>query len=119
MLGSSAYLARILVITWGAVRWGEVGQGSARQGSARLGKARSGMELATAAKRLAAVVYPMGSGTVRRCKARYGQVGLGAVWYGASSGRPVGNSWSSSRCGAAGLGCGLAGRGLVRHGLVR
>lgn len=77
------------------------------------------MELATAAKRLAAVVYPMGSGSVRRCKARYGQVGLGAVWYGASSGRPVGDSWSSSRCGAAGLGCGLAGRGLVRHGLVR
>ena len=47
VLGSSAYLARILVIT-GAVRWGEVGQGSARQGSARLGKARSGKELTTA-----------------------------------------------------------------------
>ena len=43
MLGSSAYLARILVITWGVVRWGEVGQGSARLGEARLGKARSGM----------------------------------------------------------------------------
>ena len=57
---------------------------------------RSGMELATAAKRLAAVVYPMGSGTVRHGKVRHGQ-----ARYGAFSGRPVGNSWSSSGCGGA------------------
>jgi hypothetical protein len=56
------------------------------------------MELATAAKRLAAVVYPMGSGSVRRDKVRHGQ-----ARYGAFSGRPVGNSWSSSRCGLVGL----------------
>lgn len=41
---------------------------------------RSGMELATAAKRLAAVVYPMGSGAVGRGTARYGVVRWGEVW---------------------------------------
>lgn len=42
---------------------------------------------------------------------------FGAVWYGASSGRPVGNSWSSSRCGLAGF-C-EARLGPARQGDVR
>lgn len=78
-----------------------------RQAAVRLGE-----ELATAAKRLAAVVYPMGSGTVRHGKVRHGQ-----ARYGASSGRPVGNSWSSSRCGKVGRDA--VRRGIARCGLAR
>ena len=59
----------------GAARWG-----TAWRGEERLGLAGYGEELATAAKRLAAVVYPMWSGAVARDTARYGVVRWGEVW---------------------------------------
>ena len=46
----------------------------------------------------------MGWGRVRPGMARWGEVGYGKARYGAFSGRPVGNSWSSSRCGEVGHG---------------
>lgn len=53
----------------GAARWG-----TAWRDEERLGLAGYGEELATAAKRLAAVVYPMGSGAVGRGTAWHGVV---------------------------------------------
>ncbi len=93
---------------------------------------RFGEELATAAKRLAAVVYPMGSGMFRHGTARSGgaRSGMGHLAGGrlATVGLPVGAVWldwvrrGSARLGRARFAGAWFGRvrsGMARWGLVR
>lgn len=99
---------RQAAVRLGAVRSGKVGVGLARHG-----KVRSSEELATAAKRLAAVVYPMWSGRVSLGAVRRGLVGYGMAHLAGGQLATVGLPVGAVRRGLA-----AAWQGVVWSGMV-